>query len=101
MKYQHISGLEEDQRRRILKGVQFAKRRKDLQELHAYKEKMRKGAEQMSKINELRRIGGDLAHLQPGARLAHIQNQPHMVKAREGISHTWSKLGRNCWPALV
>ena len=46
---------------------------------------MRKGAEQMSKINELRRIEGYLAHLQPGARLAHIQNQPHMVKAREEL----------------
>ena len=85
MKYQHISGLEADKNRRILKDLQFAKRHKDLQELHEYKEKMRKGAEQMSKINELRRIEGYLAHLQPGARLAHIQKQPHMVKAREEL----------------
>ena len=85
MKYQHISGLEADKNRRILKDVQFAKRLKDLKELHEYKEKMRKGAEQMPQINELRRIEGYLAHLQPGARLAHIQNQPHMVKAREEL----------------
>ena len=85
MKYQHISGLEADRNRRILKDLQHARRHKDLQELHEYKEKMRKGAEQMSKINEMRRIEGYLAHLQPGARLAHIQNQPHMVKAREEL----------------
>ena len=47
MKYEHLSGLEVDRRRRILKDLQHAKRHKALHELPAYKEKMRKGAEQM------------------------------------------------------
>ena len=45
MEYQHISGREADQRRRILKDLQHAKRHQDLQELHEKKEKMRMGAE--------------------------------------------------------
>ena len=83
--FQFPSSLEADRNRRMLKDVQWAKKHKDLQELHEYKEKMRQGAEDATKINELRRIEGYLAHLQPGARLAHIQNQPHMVKAREEL----------------
>ena len=63
MKYQHISGREADKRRRLLRDMQSAKRHKDLQELHEFKEKMRAGAESASKINELRRIEGYLAHL--------------------------------------
>ena len=35
--------MEADKNRRMLKDVQWAKRHKDLQELHEYKEKMRKG----------------------------------------------------------
>ena len=58
MKYQHISGREADKRRRLLRDIQSAKRHKDLQELHEFKEKMRAGAESASKINELRRIEG-------------------------------------------
>ncbi len=73
MKYEHISGRQADQQRRILKDLQWVKRHKDLNELHEYKEKMRKGAESASKINELRRIEGYLAHLQPGARIAEIK----------------------------
>ncbi len=85
MKYEHISGRQADQQRRILKDLQWAKRHKDLNELHEYKEKMRKGAESASKINELRRIEGYLAHLQPGARIAEIKNQPHLVEARKKL----------------
>ena len=83
MKYQHISGREADKRRRLLKDMQSAKRHKDLQELHEFKEKMRAGAESASKINELRRIEGYLA--QPGARIHEIRNQPHLKKAREQL----------------
>ncbi len=73
MMYRHISGRGADQQRRILKDVQWAKRHKDLQELHEYKEKMRKGVESASKINELRRIEGYLAPLQPHARINEIK----------------------------
>ncbi len=82
MKYHHISGREADQQRRILRDVQSAKRHKDLQELHEYREKMRRGADQASKINELRRVEGYLAPLQPHARINEIKNQPHLVEAR-------------------
>ena len=58
MKYQHISGREADQPRRILRDVQSAKRHNDLQELHEYRAKMRRGADQAAKMNELRRIEG-------------------------------------------
>ena len=85
MKYQHISGREADQRRRILKDLQRAQRHKTLQELHEYRDKMRKGAEDASKINELRRIEGYLAHLQPGARIHEIRQQPHLVEARKKL----------------
>ena len=46
---------------------------------------MRAGAESANKINELRRIEGYLAHLQPGARIHEIRNQPHLKKAREEL----------------
>ena len=85
MKYQHISGREADKRRRLLRDLQSAKRHKDLQELHEFKEKMRAGAESANKINELRRIEGYLAHLQPGARINEMRNQPHLKKAREQL----------------
>ncbi len=49
MVYRHIRGLEADRNRRILKDIQWAKRHKDLAELHEYKEKMRTGTEDMSK----------------------------------------------------
>ena len=82
---QHISGREADQQRRILKDLQWAKRHKDLTELHEYKEKLRKGAEHASKLNELRRVEGYLAHLQPGARISEIKNQPHLEEARKRL----------------
>ena len=85
MKYQHISGREADKRRRLLRDIQSAKRYKNLQELHEFKEKMRAGAESANKINELRRIEGYLAHLQPGARIHEIRNQPHLQKARQQL----------------
>ena len=85
MKYQHISGREADKNRRLLRDMQSAKRHKDLQELHEYREKMRAGAESASKINELRRVEGYLAHLQPGGRIHEIRNQPHLKKAREEL----------------
>ncbi len=88
--YQHISGREADQQRRIRKDVQWANRHKDLQELHEDKEKMRRGAESASKLNELRRVEGYLAHLQPGARIAEIKT-----------NRIWWKPERNCWPASV
>ena len=47
--FQFPSSLEADKNRRMLKDVQWAKRHKDLQELHEYKEKMRKGAEDTTK----------------------------------------------------
>ena len=82
---QHISGREADKQRRILQDLQWAKRHKDLTELHEYKEKLRKGAEQVSKINELRRVEGYLAHLQPGSRIHNIRNQPHLEEARKKL----------------
>ncbi len=85
MKYRHISGREADQQRRILKDLQYAKRHEDLAELHEYKEKMRKGAEDVAKINELRRIEGYLAHLQPASRIAEIKRQPHLEEARDKL----------------
>ena len=95
MKYQPVSGREADQQRRILKDVQWAKRHKDLQELHEYKEKMRRGAESASKLNELRRVEGYLAHLQPGARIAEIRSQPHLVEARKKLL---ASIGLNSTP---
>ena len=85
MKYQHISGREADKNRRLLRGMQSAKRHKDLQELHEFKEKMRAGADSANKNNELRRIEGYLAHLQPGARIHEIRQQPHLQKARQQL----------------
>ncbi len=41
--------MEADRSRRILKDIQYAKRHKDLQELHEYREKMRKGVEDAQK----------------------------------------------------
>ena len=46
---------------------------------------MRAGAESANKLNELRRIEGYLAHLQPGARIHEIRNQPHLQKARQQL----------------
>ena len=85
MKYQHVSGREADQQRRILRDISYAKRHKDLQELHEHREKMRRGAEEMGKLNELRRVEGYLAHLQPGSRIRHVQNQPHLVEAKRKL----------------
>ena len=82
MKFQHVSGLEADRQRRIRKDLVHAKRHKDMQELHEYKEKMRQGAEDASKINELRRIEGYLSRVQPHARLSYIHNRPDMVAKR-------------------
>ena len=73
MKYQHISGREADKNRRLGRDMQSAKRHKDLRELHEFREHMRKGAEDANKINELRRIEGYLAHLQPGSRIREIK----------------------------
>ena len=95
MKYRHLSGREAEQNRRILKDIQSAKRHKDLQELHAYKEKMRRGAETAAKINELRRIEGYLAPLQPHARITEIKNQPHLVEARRKLL---ASIGLNSTP---
>ena len=95
MKYQHISGREADRNRRLLRDVQSAKRHKDLQELHEYKEKMRRGAESAAKINELRRIEGYLAPLQPHARINEIKNQPHLVEARRKLLES---IGLNSTP---
>ena len=39
----------------------------------------------MSKINELRRMEGYLAHLQPGSQIRNIKNQPHIKKARDEL----------------
>ena len=83
MKY--ISGLEADRNRRLVRDMQAAKRHKQMTELHEYREKLRKGAEDARKVNELRRIEGYLAHLQPGARIREIQRQPHMEAAREKL----------------
>ena len=85
MKYWNIIGREADQARRMVKDIQYSKRHKDLQELHLWKEQMRKGADDMSKINELRRMEGYLAHLQPGSRIRNIKNQPHIKKARDEL----------------
>ena len=85
MKYWQISGREADQARRMVKDIQYSKRHKDLQELHIWKEQMRKGADDMRKINELRRMEGYLAHLQPGSRIRHIEGQPHIRKARDDL----------------
>ena len=49
MKYWQISGREADQARRMVKDIQYSKRHKDLQELHIWKEQMRKGADDMRK----------------------------------------------------
>ena len=86
MKYLHVSGLEAARARRLVKDIQHAKRHKEMQELHIYKEQMRKGAEDMSKLNELRRIEGYLAHLQPGSRIRHIEDQAHIKKQRPTYS---------------
>ena len=77
--------MEADRNRRMLKDVQWAKKHKDLQELHIWREQMRKGADDMRKINELRRMEGYLAHLQPGSRIRSIQNQPHIKRARDEL----------------
>ena len=83
--FQFPSSMEADKNRRMLKDVQWAKRHKDLQELHEYKEKMRKVAEDVTKINELRRIEGYLSRVQPHARLSYIHNRPDMVAKREEL----------------
>ena len=85
MKYWNISGREADQARRMVKDIQYSKRHKDLQELHIWREQMRKGADDMRKINELRRMEGYLAHLQPGSRIRHVQDQDHIRKARDDL----------------
>ena len=85
MKYLHVSGLEAARARRLVKDIQHSKRHKDLRELHIYREQMRKGAEDMSKLNELRRIEGYLAHLQPGSRIRHVEDQPHIKKAKADL----------------
>ena len=85
MKYLHVSGLEAARARRLVEEIQHSKRHQDLRELHIYREQMRKGAEDMSKLNELRRIEGYLAHLQPGSRIRSIQNQPHIKRARDDL----------------
>ena len=95
MKYQHVSGLEADRNRRIVRDMQSAKRHKQLVELHEFREHMRKGAEDMVKINELRRIEGYLAHLQPGSRIRHIENQPHLKEARQKLLES---IGLNVTP---
>ena len=95
MKYQHISGREADKNRRLVRDMQSAKRHKDLRELHEYREHMRKGAEDMVKINELRRIEGYLAHLQPGSRIREIQKQPHLEEAKRKLLES---LGLNAPP---
>ena len=69
----------------MIRDIQYAKRHKDLQELHEYKEKMRQDQETHSKINELRRLEGYLAHLQPGARISYIQNRPDMKARRDAL----------------
>ena len=77
----------------------MGEKHKDLQELHEYKEKMRQGGEDATKINELRRIEGYLARVQPKARLAYIHNRPDMVAKREellksvGLSSTPNVIG--------
>jgi len=85
MKYLHVSGLEAARARRLVKDIQHSKRHKDLRELHIYREQMRKGAEDMSKLNELRRIEGYLAHLQPGSRIRHVEDQPHIKQAKADL----------------
>ena len=45
MVFKHITGFEADQQKHILRDIPYAKRHKDLQELHEYCEKMCKGAE--------------------------------------------------------
>ena len=85
MKYWDISGLEADRARRLVKDIQFSKRHKDLQELHIWREQMRKGADDMSKINELRSMEGYLAHLQPGSRIRHVEDQPHIKQAKADL----------------
>ena len=47
--FQFPSSMEADRNRRMLKDVQWAKRHKDLQELHEYKEKMRHGGQRMQR----------------------------------------------------
>ena len=79
------SGLESDRQRRILKDIQWAKRHKDLQELHDFKEKMRHGQETANKINELRRIEGYMAHSQPHSRLAYLRMRPDMEDHRKKL----------------
>ena len=83
MKY--ISGLEAARNRRLVRDMQSAKRHKELTELHEYKEKLRKGADDAMKINELRRIEGYLARLQPHARINEIKRRPDMEAAREKL----------------
>ena len=85
MKYWNISGREADQARRMVKDITYSKRHKDLQELHIWREQMRKGADDMRKINELRRMEGYLAHLQPGSRIRHVQDQDHIRTARDRL----------------
>ena len=80
MKY--ISGLEADRNRRLIRDMQAAKRHKQMSELHEYKEKLRKGQETAQKINELRRIEGYLARLQPHSRIREIQRRPDMEAAK-------------------
>ncbi len=77
--------MEADRSRRILKDIQYAKRHKDLQERHEYKDKLRKGQEDATRINELRRIEGYLARIQPGMRLAYIQNRPDMLAKKQEL----------------
>ena len=85
MKFAEPGGDAADRQRRILKDIQYAKRHKNLQELHEYKQKMRRDVEAAGKINELRRIEGYLARIQPGMRLAYIQNRLDMLEKRKQL----------------
>ena len=82
--FQFPSSMEADRSRRILKDIQYAKRHKDLAELHEYREKLRKGAED-AQNNELRRIEGYLSRIQPHSRLSYIHSRPDMVAKRKEL----------------
>ncbi len=79
------SGLEADQNRRILKDLQYTKCHKQLQELHEYKENLRKGQDDANKLNKLRQIEGYFAHVQPGMRIAGLRNRPNMVAKQKEL----------------
>ncbi len=84
--FQFPSSLEADRNRRMLKDWQQVGSHKQLQELHEYREKMRKSAEDATKIKELRRIEGYLSRIQPGVRLSYIANRPDMLAKRRSCS---------------